>query len=271
MTAFIIGVALLFVMGITLGLLGGGGSILAVPILAYVVGLPPKESIALSLLIVGTTAFGGAFQHYRKGSVEVKIGLIFGVFAMVGSYLGGFAAKFVSGTLLLVLFALMMFAASIAMLRNKKGQKPNLSSAVTKPQSALANVVTAKASSSPKILFIALEGFGVGGFTGLVGAGGGFLVVPALVLLGGLPMHKAVGTSLLVIGMKSASAFVGYLQHTEIHWMLALFGTIAAVGGSFVGSIFSHKIPQQTLRKVFGWFILVMGIVILIKEGWKYF
>lgn len=234
-------------MGSVLGLLGGGGSILTVPILAYVAGMPAQEAIASSLVVVGITSMVGAANHAKRGGVEWKTGIIFGGVAMVGAFAGGRLAVFFPGWLLLALFAGLMVTTSIIMLRKK-----------AKP----ANHTPAKANIS----VIALEGFIVGAVTGLVGAGGGFLVVPALVILGGLSMHKAIGTSLLVIAMKSVAGVAGHLAHVEIDW--GLTGMVAgfAVVGSFVGARYSSRIPADTLRVVFAWFVLIMGTFILSKE-----
>lgn len=234
-------------MGSVLGLLGGGGSILTVPILAYVAGMPAGEAIASSLVVVGVTSLVGAANHAKRGGVEWGTGIIFGAVAMVGAFVGGRLAVYLPGWLLLALFAGLMVTTSVIMLRKK-----------AKP----ADHVPSKAG----IPLIALEGFIVGAVTGLVGAGGGFLVVPALVILGGLPMHKAIGTSLLVIAMKSIAGVAGHLTHVDIDW--GITGLVAgfAVAGSVVGARYSSRIPADTLRVVFAWFVLVMGTFILTKE-----
>jgi len=234
-------------MGSVLGLLGGGGSILTVPILAYVAGMPAGEAIASSLVVVGITSVVGAANHAKRGGVEWKTGLIFGGVAMVGAFVGGRLAVFVPGWLLLALFAGLMVVTSIMMLR--KGRKSP-------------DHVPSKAS----VPMIAVEGFFVGAVTGLVGAGGGFLVVPALVILGGLPMHKAIGTSLLVIAMKSAAGVAGHLTHVDVNWGLTMTVAGFAVAGSIVGARYSSKIPADVLRVVFAWFVLIMGTFILSKE-----
>ncbi len=234
-------------MGGVLGLLGGGGSILTVPILAYVAGMPAGEAIASSLVVVGITSAVGAISHAGRGGVEWKTGLIFGGVAMVGAFAGGRLAFLFPGWLLLTLFASLMLTTSVLMLtKSKKSSGPS-------PKQA-------------SIPIIAIEGFIVGAVTGLVGAGGGFLVVPALVILGGLPMHKAIGTSLLVIAMKSSAGVAGHLSHVDIDWTLTGMVAIFAVAGSLVGARFSAKLPADTLRTVFAWFVLVMGTFILSKE-----
>ncbi len=234
-------------MGGVLGLLGGGGSILTVPILAYVAGMPAGEAIASSLVVVGITSVVGAISHAGRGGVEWKTGLIFGGVAMVGAFAGGRLAFLFPGWLLLTLFASLMLATSVLMLSKRKNSSDH----------------TPKRASIP---VIAIEGFIVGAVTGLVGAGGGFLVVPALVILGGLPMHKAIGTSLLVIAMKSGAGVAGHLSHVDVDWTLTSMVAIFAVAGSVVGARFSAKLPADTLRTVFAWFVLVMGMFILSKE-----
>ena len=235
------------VMGAVLGLLGGGGSILTVPILAYVAGLPPGEAIASSLVVVGVTSLVGAINHARRGSVDWRTGIVFGGVAMVGAFAGGRLASFFPGWLLLALFAGLMVTTSVVMLRRKKNA----------PSSA---------SSRAGIPLIAVEGFLVGAVTGLVGAGGGFLVVPALVLLGGLSMHKAIGTSLLVIAMKSAAGVAGHLSHVDVDWTLTGAVAAFAVVGSIIGARYTARISADTLRVAFAWFVLAMGTFILAKE-----
>ena len=234
-------------MGSVLGLLGGGGSILTVPILAYVAGMPAGEAIASSLVVVGITSVVGAANHAKRGGVEWRTGLIFGGVAMVGAFVGGRLAVFVPGWLLLALFAGLMVVTSIMMLRKGKKSPDHVPSKASVPM-------------------IAVEGFLVGAVTGLVGAGGGFLVVPALVILGGLPMHKAIGTSLLVIAMKSAAGVAGHLTHVDVNWGLTMTVAGFAVAGSIVGARYSSKIPAEVLRVVFAWFVLIMGTFILSKE-----
>ncbi|GAA3388149.1 sulfite exporter TauE/SafE family protein [Streptomyces roseoviridis] len=235
--------------GVSLGVLGGGGSILTVPILVYLAGMDTKEAIATSLFVVGVTSLVGLVPHARAGRVRWRTGLIFGAVSMVGAYGGGRLAEYVPGTALLVAFAVMMLATASAMLR-----KPR------KPKRA------GPTHADLPVTHVIAEGLVVGAVTGLVGSGGGFLVVPALALLGGLPMSVAVGTSLLVIAMKSFSGLAGHLDAVQIDWNLALLVTAAAVVGSLIGSRFAGRIPQETLRKAFGWFVVVMGVFVLIQQ-----
>ncbi len=241
-------VALAVFVGVALGLLGGGGSILTVPLLAYVAGMDAKQAIATSLLVVGVTSAIGAISHARAGRVQWRTGLIFGAAGMAGAYAGGLLARFIPGSVLLIGFAVMMIATAIAMLRGRR--------TVDGPQGGLTLPV-------PKII---AEGLVVGLVTGLVGAGGGFLVVPALALLGGLPMPIAVGTSLIVIAMKSFAGLGGYLSSVQIDWTVALAVTAAAVMGAIVGARLTAMVDPDALRKAFGWFVLAMSSVILAQE-----
>jgi uncharacterized protein len=244
-----VGLALAILIGVSLGLLGGGGSILTLPILVYVLHLGTHEAIATSLLVVGATSLAALVPHARGGRVRWRTGLLFGATSMVGAYAAGRVAHFVPGVVLLLAFGAMMLATAVAMMR--KGKSPPAASAG--PQKL-------------PVLKIVLEGLGVGAVTGLVGAGGGFLVVPALVLLGGLSMKEAVGTSLLVIAMKSSAGFAGYLGSTAIDFELAAMVTAAAVVGSFGGAALAARVRQDVLRRGFAWFVLVMAVFLLSQE-----
>ncbi|MFC0505307.1 sulfite exporter TauE/SafE family protein [Micromonospora costi] len=244
--ALTVGLAVLI--GVSLGLLGGGGSILAVPLLVYVADLPAKEAIATSLLVVGVTSAVGVLPHARAGRVRWRTGLIFGVAGMAGAYTGGRLAGFIPAGVLLTGFALMMLATAIAMIRGRRA-------AETRP-----------VPHELPILRVIIDGVVVGLVTGLVGAGGGFLVVPALALLGGLPMPVAVGTSLVVIAMKSFAGLAGYLSSVSIDWGLAAAVTTAAVIGSLLGGRLAGRIPENALRTAFGWFVVVMGVFVLAQQ-----
>lgn len=247
-------VALALFAGLALGLLGGGGSILTVPILVYAAHLEAKTAVATSLLVVGATAFAGLVPHAVAGRVQWKRGAIFGAAGMAGAYVGGRVAALLSPTILLASFALMMLATAGAMLREKK-----------KPEAALDEP---PASSPPplKLGRTIAEGAVVGAVTGLVGAGGGFLVVPALVVLGGLSMRDAAATSLLVIGMKSTAGLAGYLGHTQIPWDVALPITGAAIVGSVGGGWLASRVPERLLRTGFAWFVVVVAIWMIGKQ-----
>ncbi|MFC9594027.1 sulfite exporter TauE/SafE family protein [Streptomyces sp. NPDC056944] len=248
MTAVIIAASLLI--GVSLGILGGGGSILTVPILVYLAGQETKEAIATSLFVVGVTSLAALIPHARAHRVRWKTGLLFGAFSMAGAYAGGRVAEYIPGTVLLVAFALMMLATAYAMLR-----KPRNGAKRARP-----------AHSDLPLKHIAVEGLVVGAVTGLVGSGGGFLVVPALAILGGLPMGIAVGTSLLVIAMKSFAGLAGHLSGVSIDWGIAATVTVAAVIGSLIGARLAGRIPQEALRKAFGWFVVVMGFFVLAQQ-----
>lgn len=243
------GVALVLsvLIGVALGLLGGGGSILTTPILIYAVGLDTKEAIATSLLVVGLTSLAALFQHARAGNVQWRTGLIFGGAGMVGAYGGGFLAGYIPSQILLVLFALMMVATAIAMFRGRKAP-------------------AAAGGGGQAVWKIVLDGLVVGVVTGLVGAGGGFLVVPALSLLGGLPMPQAVGTSLLVIALKSFAGYAGHATHVSIDLKLALMVSGAAVVGSIGGGMLATRIPPDALRRGFAAFVLVMAGFVLYQQ-----
>ena len=235
--------------GLSLGLLGGGGSMLTVPILIYVLGVEPKSAIATSLLVVGVASAVGVISHARAGRVKFRMGLLFGVAGMAGAYAGGRVAHFLPARLLLVAFAAMMVATAVAMLR---GRRPETAPAPPPAPLPVGRVL--------------LQGAAVGAVTGLVGAGGGFLVVPALALLGGLPMAMAIGTSLLVIAMQSLAGFLGYLGHAVIDLRLAALVVGAAIVGILIGGQLAGRVPQQALRKWFGWFVLAMAIFLVGKQ-----
>ncbi len=251
-------------MGLSLGLIGGGGSILTVPILVYLFETNPITATAYSLFIVGSTALVGGLSYLKKGEVDLKTGFIFAVPSFIGVYLtrayvvpalpdpvfnlGDFV--FSKPLLIMLVFAVLMLAASISMIRTKKNP-------------------TQKAELSPtsKFLLIAAEGLVVGAVTGFVGAGGGFLIIPALVVLVGLQMKIAVGTSLFIIAAKSLIGFTGDLQHhSQIDWTLLVTITGIAIIGLFIGMSFSKKVSEKALKKGFGYFVLVMGAFILIDQ-----
>ncbi|HEX7241042.1 MAG TPA: sulfite exporter TauE/SafE family protein [Longimicrobiaceae bacterium] len=247
-----LGLALAALIGLSLGLLGGGGSILTVPVFVYVLGFEPKEAIAMSLAVVGTVSLFGAVGHWRAGNVNLRVAAVFGAVAMAGTYLGARLSVFFSGAAQLVLFAAVMLLAAFFMFR---GESPG-----PVPPAAGA------AAGEMPLALIVVEGIAVGVLTGLVGVGGGFLIVPALVLLGRVPMKQAVGTSLLVIAMKSAAGFAGYLGQVEVEWaFMALFTGISVVG-ILLGTWLVRFIPQAALKRGFAVFLLVMGAFILYQN-----
>jgi uncharacterized membrane protein YfcA len=245
----LLGLVLAVAIGVSLGFFGGGGSILTVPLLVYVFGQEPKLAIAGSLLIVGTTSIFAAVQHARAGNVRLREGLLFGVAGMTGAYGGGRASAYLDGGFLLLLFAAMMVLTSFAMWRGRKGG---------------GETVEPGPGAVAKLL---LQGLAVGAFTGLVGAGGGFLIVPALALWAGLPMAVAVGTSLMVIVMKSGAAFLGYVNHVSVDYSTAAAITLCAIVGSFAGSRLARVVDPASLRRAFAGFVLAMACLILVREG----
>jgi len=238
--------------GVSLGLLGSGGSIITVPVLVYLLGQDEKTAIAGSLFVVGSIAFVGSLQYVRVGLVDWRNVLVFGVPGMAGTYLGALLAAFVPGIVQLAFFSLVMLLASYLMLRPVK--------------------LTADAHQPRETWKIATDGLFVGVVTGLVGVGGGFLIVPALVLLGGLAIHTAVATSLVIIALKSFSGFYKYLdvldaQGLELDWHTLLLVTVLGIVGSYAGAKIANRMPQDRLRKGFGVFLIIMGIYILVRSA----
>ncbi|WP_224368849.1 sulfite exporter TauE/SafE family protein [Hyalangium versicolor] len=252
MSTLLLGAVLSLVAGVSLGLLGGGGSILTVPILVYVLGMSPRGAIATSLVVVGMTSAVGTLSHARAGRVEWRVGLLFGVAGMLGAALGGRVGKFVPPALLLVAFAGMVLATAVAMLRGR-------------PVPATAEVPEQPAGKH--LAAVLRNGFGVGLLTGLVGAGGGFMVVPALVLFGGLSMPGAVATSLLVITLNCASGLLSaLLSGAPVDWALAGGMSVASILGSLLGTRLGRGFSPESLRKTFASFIVALGAFILVRE-----
>ena len=248
----VLALVLAVLIGVSLGLLGGGGSILTVPILVYVVGLEPRDGIATSLLVVGVTSAFAMLRHARAGRVQFRTGLLFGAASMAGAYAGGRLAHFLPAKTLLIAFTLMMFVNAIAMMRRRRADTSE-----TSAPRALRGATLARASAL---------GVGIGLLTWVIGAGGGFVIVPALVLLCGLPMRIAVGTSLLVIAMNSFAGFAGALSHATIPWTLALAITGASVLGSFGGTALAGRVKPEVLRAGFAWFVLGMAVWMSFKQ-----
>lgn len=260
----ILGYVASVIMGLTLGLIGGGGSILTVPILVYLFDVDPVLSTAYSLFVVGLTSAVGSVSHFKKGNVDLKTAVFFGIPSIVGVYavrklavpaipdpvftLGDFALG--KGVFVMVLFAILMLLASVSMIRKQKN-----------------NGTEGAKEKKFNFPLIFAEGLIVGGITGLVGAGGGFLIIPALVLLAGLPMKQAVGTSLMIIALKSLIGFTGDLGGAlEIDYTFMLVFSAFAVAGILLGSYLTRFISNEKLKPAFGWFVLVMGVYILGKE-----
>lgn len=249
--------------GVVLGLVGGGGSILSVPILVYLLGINPVLATAYSLFIVGATSAVGTIRNISNKMVDYKTAIVFAIPAFIAVYVARkYLVPAIPTTLfqfndvivskdigIMVFFAIIMLLASISMIRTKKVKEEE---------------------NAEKIKFnyplIVAEGFGVGLLTGIVGAGGGFLIIPALVLLAKLPMKKAVATSLLIIALKSLIGFLGDVQNLEIDWAFLLSFTSLSIVGIFVGIYLNKFIDGKKLKKAFGWFVLLMAIYILWKE-----
>jgi uncharacterized membrane protein YfcA len=259
----IIGYIASILIGISLGLIGGGGSILTVPVLVYLFHVDPVQATAYSLFIVGASSLVGAWPKYKQGFVNLKTAIIFGIPSIVAVFatrkfivpaipneLGEFAGIAITKSLLIMmLFAVLMVAASFSMIRSKKNKETELEGE--------------QKFNYPLIL---IEGALVGILTGLVGAGGGFLIIPALVMLSKLPMKQAVGTSLLIIAAKSLIGFTGDLGNRTMDWTLLLTVTALAIAGIFIGDKLSKRIDGNKLKTGFGWFILVMGLYIIAQQ-----
>jgi hypothetical protein len=244
----LIGYLLATLIGFSLGIMGGGGSILTVPILVYVLNLDAKLSIALSLAIVGVTSIVGVVNHFRAGNVNLKVAAIFGPIAMVGTFLGAKISKLMSGEAQLILFAIIMLMASYFMIKGRKE-------------------VEADENKKLNIPLLGAQAIVVGIITGLVGVGGGFMIVPALVLLTGLSMKMAVGTSLFIIALNSFSGFAGYLGMFDFDWVFLAKFSGASIVGILIGSQLVQFISQRMLKKSFGVFLIFMGIFILYKNS----
>lgn len=249
--------------GISLGLIGGGGSILTVPVLVYLFGVDAVLATSYSLFIVGTTSLAGSFSYFKKGWVNIRTAIVFGIPSIVAVFLtrayvlpaipqeivstGNFTIT--KPVLLMLIFGVLMISASYSMVKkNKKEDR---------------EAMQKQKFNYPLIL---AEGTLVGILTGLVGAGGGFLIIPALVVLGKLPMKEAVGTSLVIIAAKSLIGFWGESSDTFFDWAFLLKVTAFAFVGMLIGTAASKKISGEKLKPVFGWFILAMGFYIILKE-----
>jgi uncharacterized protein len=236
-------IALALLIGILLGMLGGGGSILTLPMLVYVLGVESHRAIAMSLAVVGTTSLVAMVMHARKGAVQWRVGFPFSAAAMVGAYAGGSVGRHLPASVLLVAFAALMVTTSTLMLRGRK--QPEAQTPARLP------------------IMLGLGGV-VGVLSGLVGAGGGFLIVPALSLFGGLQMRIAIGTSLLIISMQSAAGFLGHAEQLDLPLLASIVA--AAVVGSLLGSTLSSRVPAAQLRRGFAWFVAAMGIFMFFKQ-----
>ena len=250
-------ISLITLVGLSLGLLGGGGSLLAVPALTYGAGLPAQEAIATSLVIVGATSLFALIPHARRGNVAWRVGAAFAGSSMIGAYLGGSLARRFSASTLLIFFATLMVTTALAMLRGR-----------ARALEEEAEGERERESGGELSLSLALPiGAAVGVVTGLVGAGGGFLIVPALTLLGGMPLRGAVGTSLMVISLNAFAAFAGHSAHVSVDLPLITTLTLAALGGSVLGASGAARLPTELLRRGFALFVLLMAAYIVAREA----
>ena len=255
MTFSALGVLLALTVGLVLGFLGGGGSILAVPIFLVAFDVPTKPAIAMSLVVVGMSAFVGFLTHWRQGTVNLRVALIFGAFAMAGAFAGARVSRFVPEEVQLAMFAIFAFTAALLMLRDASRPAPPV------PASGAGGGGDARFAP-----VLALQAVAVGVLTALIGAGGGFVIVPALVLLARLPVKEAVGSSLLIIAMNALTGFVGYLGVVPIDWYLvAWFASVAAVG-AVLGTRFMRVVPQRRIKQGFAVMILVLGAYLLLTR-----
>jgi uncharacterized membrane protein YfcA len=248
--------------GISLGLTGGGGSILTVPVMVYLFGIDPLMATSYSLFVVGLTSLVGAYQNYKLGLIQMRTAFMFGLCSIAAVWFtrkllipiipehiftaGRFV--FTSHMFMMVLFAILMVAAAVSMIRGRKECEGN-----EVPPSL----------NLPKMVFY---GLGIGFTTGLLGAGGGFLLIPTLVVLMGLPMKEAIGTSLLIIALNSLIGFTADIGHFHMDWPLLLSVTGLAITGVFTGGLLGKHINGGKLKIGFGWFVLIMGVFILLKE-----
>jgi uncharacterized protein len=232
--------------GVVVGLLGGGGSVLTVPLLVFGLGLAPASAITMSLLVVGMTNAAALVPHAIAGRVDWKTGLLFAPAGMAGAFVGGTLGHRLPDGVVMTLFAVMMALAAWGMLR---------------PRARAARLVAA--ASLPKIIAL---GAGCGLLTGVIGASGGFVIVPVLVVLIGLPVHAAVGTSLLVITLNAVAAVAGRIGQVDVDWTLTLMITAVAAAGAVVGSRLSGRVSQDALRRGFGWLVVAMAALVLFQQ-----
>lgn len=242
--------------GIVLGVFGSGGSIVTTPALLYMLDVDPKSAIAMSLGIVGITATMTAIHQWRMGNVNLKVTAVFGLFGVIGTYAGARIGVFTPVVIQLGVFALVMYAAAWRMLKSKPAHKSLGSAAVE----------CLDGNCDLQYMHIAFHGIAVGVLTGVVGVGGGFLIIPSLVLLSGLSMKHAIGTSLSIVAIKSFAGFAGYAGSVEIDFNLILSFSAIAIGASFVGSMVGQRLSGEKLKKGFGVFLVLVASYIIVKN-----
>jgi uncharacterized membrane protein YfcA len=240
-----------FAIGLSLGLLGGGGSILTVPALVYLVGQTPQSAITTSLAIVGANSLMGASFHRSQGTLNWKVAFIFGGMGMLVAYFASGISKMLPPAVLLIAFAILMLVIGVVMLVRRKSEQG------------------APHVAGPLWVVLA-SGAGVGLLTGILGVGGGFLIVPALVMFVGLPLQSAVGTSLIIIAMNSLAGLAGHLGTESFNFSLTFIFMFAGLVGTFAGAQLSKRIPAQKLQKVFAWFVIVLAIFLLVDNLSKF-
>jgi uncharacterized protein len=233
--------------GLSLGLIGGGGSIITVPMLVYVLGVPPHRAIGMSLAVVGSTALIGALLHHRRGSVSWRTGTVFATSGIGSAYLGSKLTRAVSPPVLMLLFGALMLGVATLMLTRKER----------------AAHATPHAANLPREV---LSGLGVGFLTGFLGVGGGFVIVPALVVFGGLGMKSAIGTSLFVIAVNCGAGLTGHLIAGDVDWRLTGLVSILAAAGALFGTTLSHRFAPARLRRVFAWFVVAVALFLIYRN-----
>jgi uncharacterized membrane protein YfcA len=247
-----LGAVLAIIVGLVLGLLGGGGGVLTVPILVYGLHLPVKAAVPTSLCVVGLVAVIGFLSHLRQGNVAPRVAMVFAPFAVAAAFTGARIARYIPSDLQLGLFAVVGLVASFFMLRGRRvTSAPDTYTFDARPKT---------------IALLGIQAVGVGLLTGVIGIGGGFLIVPALVLVAKLPMRLAIGTSLLVITMNALGGFAGYLGHAPIDWRVVGWFTAFAAVGSIIGSVIGKRVPQATLRQVFGVLLIGVSLYVLYRR-----
>jgi hypothetical protein len=248
----ILGLALAFTVGIVLGFLGGGGSILAVPIFLYIFRVPTNSAIAMSLPVVSMSAFVGFLTHWRQGSVNLRVGIPFAICATISAFLTGLWAHLVAEWIRLGLFAVFALTAALFMLRDSLRETRSDAPAIETPPHFS--------------VILALTAVGVGALTSIIGAGGGFIIVPALVFFAMVPVKQAVGSSLLVITANAFAGFLGNIGRVPIDWRLVLSFTAVAALGALAGSRLHRIVPQRRIKQSFAAFVIVLWLFVIGRQ-----
>lgn len=246
----LLGLSLAALVGLLLGVLGGGGSVLTVPIFVHVLGYAAKPAIAMSLPVVGVASLTGALSHWRAGNVDLRLAAGFGGIAMLGAFMGARLSVFLDGRVQLLMLGVLILGSAISMWRRSRASR---------------GAVDEVRDRRPSIPLLGAIGLSVGVITGLVGIGGGFLFVPALVVLGGVPMKQAVGTSLLVIAMNATAGFLGYAGQVQVDWGFTALFTLVAVGGILAGIPLVRFVSTAALTRAFAIFLFLVGGLMLVR------